>query len=197
MEIQINLAVGVPSIVLAQRVVQPGTFFLIGVAIVSYYLTTLNSVVREFELKGGVLCSTNGSHLLSDSDPDDYQIWDASKPGTLLRPDESSSAVIREAAVAIASLGTPSEVTSGTLSDVRREVNLKGVQYLLETKLLQLRNVTIWGTFLLPRASFMGHIKQERRVRAEVSFWRSTWLFWSRAAFSSSCSPIPSVRRCG
>jgi outer membrane murein-binding lipoprotein Lpp len=47
--------------------------------------------------------------------------------------------------------------------DVRREVNLHGVKYLLETKRLQLRNVTIWGTFILPRASFMGHIDKSSK----------------------------------
>lgn len=157
MEIRINAAVGVPTVVLAQKVVQPGTLFPTGVASVSYYLTTVNSVLRELDLKGGVLYFTNGSHLFSDSDPEDYQIRDAFTPGRLLRPNESASAVIRAAA---AFMGTLSEHVN-TPSDVRREVTLHGVKYLLETKSLQLRNVTVWGTFLLPRAAFMGHIDKK------------------------------------
>jgi hypothetical protein len=112
MEVRINAAVGVPTVVLAHRVLQPGTMLPIGVASVSYYLETVSSVIRKLDLKGGVLYFTNGSHLFSDSDPDDYQLRNAGISGTLLRANESSSALIREAAAFIASLGPPSDAHS-------------------------------------------------------------------------------------
>lgn len=137
---------GKPILVMS-RVVFQDTGEAIGVVAITQYLTSIDQRVRQFNLRGGVLFFTNGTFLVSDS------VADNDMPSTgsrhLLRPNESTSAVVQQAA---------EFDRSGRLGNSTAVVTLLGAPYFLKKQAVKLQDVTIWEYLAVPKNAVMGHV---------------------------------------
>ncbi|GAQ80615.1 Signal transduction histidine kinase [Klebsormidium nitens] len=137
---------GKPILVMSRVVVQD-TGEAIGVVAITQYLTSIDQRVRQFNLRGGVLFFTNGTFLVSDSVADNDRPSTASRH--LLRPNESTSVVVQQAA----------EIDrSGRLGNSTAVVTIMGAPYFLKKQAVKLQDVTIWEYLAVPKKAVMGHI---------------------------------------
>ncbi|GAQ83899.1 Signal transduction histidine kinase [Klebsormidium nitens] len=158
-EIRIEALSGRPTLVLGQRVTLESTGEVVGVVALYFYLDTITKFLETFNLRRGLMYFTNGTHIVADS-----QGASADARAALIRPNESSSDVIRQADAYVAAV-SGSNGRNGTTAALscQGDVSLGGSKYYIQTKPVSIRGITFWGTLVMPRGAVMGQIDSNAR----------------------------------
>ncbi|GAQ92149.1 Signal transduction histidine kinase [Klebsormidium nitens] len=155
-EIRVNDVSGQPEFLMAKRVhyLDPSEGSAQGVVRVTFLLANMDQLVATFDLKGGTMYFTNGSHLIGSS-VNGYTKGGGNRE--LLRPSDSNSSLVRQASTIKASKGTPVEV------------RIDGVNYFVGETEKDIGNIVIQETFLLPSKSVLGHFEAQAIRSRDIS----------------------------